>query len=243
MVMIIDRTSSMDPTDLIKAKTAAKSVLEILNPNRQRVALGVLPAMGAGECAGTDAGWVPVRLSNDYQNPDGTLNTNSLLVRTIDNCLNSPESVTNLSAPMLAAKEHLLEDRTVDVKKGIILLTDGKPNDPGYGGPGGPFPCRLAFEASDLAQQAGIEIFTIGFGVAGQRCNESGSRYHNTLVTQLLADMASPVSNDNGCTDAENADGDHFLCQPKTENLTPIFKQAAAALASGSKLVHVPMGQ
>jgi hypothetical protein len=39
---------------------------------------------------------------------------------------------------------------------------------------------------------------------------------------------------------SENADGDHFLCEPRGADLEPVFRAAAEMLASGSRLVSIP---
>jgi hypothetical protein len=36
--------------------------------------------------------------------------------------------------------------------------------------------------------------------------------------------------------DAENADGDHFYCEAKNENLAPVFAQIAQDLTTGWRL-------
>src|SRR5439155_7534751 len=52
VVLIIDRTGSMDASDLSKAKSAALAVLQLFNPERQHVALGVLgPSKPTDLCA------------------------------------------------------------------------------------------------------------------------------------------------------------------------------------------------
>jgi hypothetical protein len=106
-------------------------------------------------------------------------------------------------------------------------------------------PCNYAYQEALHAQSANIEIFTIGFGVEDENCDESGSPYHNQPVTELLADMATDSLDDHGHCDnatenaAENADGDHFLCEARSGDLSPIFTQAAETLATGSKMVPV----
>ena len=107
--------------------------------------------------------------------------------------------------------------------------------------------CNYANQKATAAKNAGIEVFTIGFGVENERCQyDTGSPYQNQVVAKLLADMATDSFNDNGncasssAIDAENADGDHFLCEAKDgSSLAPIFKQAAELLAGGSKMVPV----
>jgi hypothetical protein len=107
--------------------------------------------------------------------------------------------------------------------------------------------CNYANQKASAAKASEIEIFTIGFGVESERCQyDNGTPYQNAVVANLLADMATSSANDHGncattgAIDAENADGDHFLCEAKDgSSLAPIFKQAAEILASGSKMVPV----
>ena len=107
--------------------------------------------------------------------------------------------------------------------------------------------CNYAKQKADTAKNAEIEVFTIGFGVESEICQyDTGSPYQNAVVARLLADMATNSLNDHGncaspsAIDAENADGDHFLCEAKDgSSLAPIFKQAAEILASGSKMVPI----
>ena len=79
-----------------------------------------------------------------------------------------------------------------------------------------------------------------GFGLAaGDLCPDSSGVYRNVSVLQLLSDMSTSSVN-NGCTDAENTDGDHFYCLPKTSQLQGIFESAAAAVAGGPRLLVLP---
>ena len=68
-------------------------------------------------------------MSSNYQNANGSLNTSSLIVKTI-NCLNTSSVGTNLGDPMKAAKDYLVANGRPGVKKGIILMTDGAANEP-----------------------------------------------------------------------------------------------------------------
>jgi hypothetical protein len=100
-------------------------------------------------------------------------------------------------------------------------------------------------EAS-AAKNANIEVFTIGYGLAGEICAETSS-FNGKSATHLLGLMATDSADDHGgCTNAtnaalENADGDHFLCEPASGDLDPVFKQAAAQILSGgSILISLP---
>jgi hypothetical protein len=111
-------------------------------------------------------------------------------------------------------------------------------------------PCDYAVQQAAVAKAVNppIEVFTIGFGVEGATCQDElpGSPYVGALATEVLADMATDSLDDQGhCANAaaitaENADGDHFLCEARSGDLTPIFMQAAAALSAGIRLVPVP---
>ena len=46
---------------------------------------------------------------------------------------------------------------------------------------------------------------------------------------------------DGAATDAQNADGDHFFCEPRSDSLTSVFRAAASQLLSGAvRLVQLP---
>jgi hypothetical protein len=138
VVQILDRTGSMTlngSPKLANAKAGARALLEYFQPSLQRVGLAVLPASvsWADPChvSSSSTVWLPVNLSNDYQNPDGTLNTSSRLVSTID-CLES-SGYTNLGSPLKAATDELVTNGRPGEKWGIILLSDGAANtEPAY---------------------------------------------------------------------------------------------------------------
>lgn len=252
LVIVIDRSGSMSSADVTNAKNAAKSVLQFYDPTLQQVAFGVLgPSYisGSGNICNTspnvngrgkdapvpvaaNSSWVPVPFSTDFKS-GGSLNTNSLIVKTI-NCLETSSVGTDLANPMTAAANYLTANGRAGVKKGIIFMTDGAAKQSGS------LPCRDANNAATAGKAAGIEVFTIAFGVESGKCvdDESGA-YSGTngWVTKLLADMATTsTDNNNHCQStanqtAENADGDHFLCAPRSEDLTPVFQAAAKAFA------------
>jgi hypothetical protein len=142
VVQIIDRTGSMTAQDMVNAKNGAKALLRYFDGDIQRVGLAVLgPSTSwASPCGSALPGvWLPVHLSDDYQNPDGTLNTSSRLVSTI-NCLTTSSVGTDIADPLTAAVDELQANGRPDVKWGIILLTDGAANampsyDTGYKSP------------------------------------------------------------------------------------------------------------
>ena len=209
---------------------------------------------GYGQSIPADLGkWIPVGLTGvgapppgfneSYLNADGTVNTNTRLVKAI-NCFNNPGGTgTNLSVPMLMATYYLQTYGRPGVKWGIILETDGQPKHESGVGPASDFDCVASNNAATAAKQAGIEVFTIGFGLDGVNnalCPDSSGAWVGRRARDVLASMATQQSVDNGCGVTENTDGDHFFCQPKSEDLNLVFKAAASALVAGSRLVQLP---
>ena len=156
--------------------------------------------------------------------------------------------VTDLTDPIPMAAYELLNNGRSDVTKGIILLTDGQPNNSVAGGrftPGYNY-CQKSNDAATAAKAQGIEIFTVGFGLDGSNdvdCLDGSGPFQNQPATKLLASMATS-SVDAGCPGTSNDDGDHFFCVPKTAgastDLSKLFKAAANALAGGTRLIQLP---
>ena len=111
-----------------------------------------------------------------------------------------------------------------------------------------------ALKALTNAQGKHVELFTVGYGLDGSNnelCPDGRTvggytypnirpTYMNKYVTKALSDMAtqpdlSPIPPANGstsdCVAAENTDQDHFFCEPKTNDLTTVFKTIAIQLA------------
>lgn len=262
VVIILDRTRSMSSSDVSNAKDAAEAVLEIFNPQFQHVALGVLPpsefdddceSVPNSDMDDPDAGnWVPVGLSDDFKNSDGSLNNGSELVSVIDCLERAPFTFfthqTNLGDPIDAAVDELINNGRTGVRKGIILLTDGEANQPSVSAP-----CNYGYQAAVAAKAAEIEIFTIGYGISDwwgttECTDDSSGPYEDEDVTELLADMATDSLDDGGnggCNnsseiDQENEDGDHFYCEARGEDLDFVFEAAATVLAQGARLILLP---
>ncbi|MFN2146596.1 MAG: vWA domain-containing protein, partial [Anaerolineales bacterium] len=255
VIIILDRSGSMSGQDLADAKAGAKAVLEVFDPELHYVGLAVLGASQiANPCVvnnsnSTSGGgkFLVVGLSNDYQNADGTINTSSELVQTLD-CI-VDEGYTDLGGPIYDqafgqpnALTELLNSSRTDVEKGIIFLSDGAANRPYTDSA-----CQYANAMATIAKDQNVEIFTIGYGVESARCSTSESGlYYNMRVTALLAAMATDSADDQGhcldqvAIDRENGDEDHFLCQPKGGDLVTVFRIAANGLVNQIKLIEYP---
>ena len=249
LVVIIDRTSSMSSSDVTNARNAANAILSLYNPARSGLASGYWAlAAPAARAAGhrpymrwplpqprpptrsqlgpdwPERNW-SAYFNEAYVNASGTPVASSHLEKGIT-CFNTSSTGTDLASPVTAAANYLRSNGRSTAKKGIILETDGSPNGS---------TCLAAYNAAQAAKTGSppIEIFTIGFGLTtSDKCPDTSGSYKNKSVVQLLADMATSSIN-NGCVDAENTDGDHFFCLPKTSQLASIFQIAAANLAAG----------
>ena len=171
------------------------------------IALRPVPAPPVVQEYGTDttvdmAKWVVVgltgtgagaRINEAYVN-GGNLNTSSTIVKAI-NCVtksNLSSTGTNLSTPMDMARVYLQTFGRPGVKKGIIFETDGAPEYSNTGDPSN-YTCAAARAAADRAKAVvpPIEIFTIGFDVGSESCDDGGQSAIN-----LLGGMATgPIIN------------------------------------------------
>ena len=220
MVQILDRTGSMSDGDMQNAKNAAETLLETFNPDLHRVGLGVLgPSWSLpNPCQSQLPGvWLPVNLSDDYQNFAGELNNGSRLVNTI-NCLVTSSVGTNLGDPVQAAVAELQANGRPDTTWGILLLTDGAANT-GIGDP-----CEFAAQQAYIAKALDIDVYTVGYGTEGSTCRNDTGFWAGRTAEELLRYMAT--------------DEDHFFQEAQGEDLSPIFELIAHDLAGGSRLVR-----
>ena len=128
------------------------------------------------------------------------------------------------------------------VPKGIILMTDGQPNNSTIP-PANSNYCLQANQAATAAKGAGIEIFTVAFGLDGANnpnCPDGSGAFQGRKASYLVARMATSSVDDNGCPGTENDDGDHYFCLPRSGDLSDVFKKAVEQLASHSRLIKVP---
>ena len=257
LMLVVDRTSSMNGIDTINARNAADSVRKQYNPLEQWLGFGMLgPSQSGGGCiTQPDASigtanlpadlqrWVPVGLSGAGSPNQQSYGAGSALANAISCYINSSTG-TDLSDPITTAAYELIHHGRDDVIDGIILMSDGQPNNSTTSGPDY---CAQSDAAATAAKGQGIEVFTIGFGLDGSNnatCPDTSGFWQGKKATAVLASMATDSDDDLLCTDAENDDEDHFFCLPKTAgvstDLTKLFKQAANALVGGTKLIQLP---
>ena len=145
---------------------------------------------------------------------------------------------TNLSTPIKMARQYLAANGRASAIKAILFMTDGTPN---FGaGTASDYTCLAANTEATTAKSAGIEMFTFGFGVTGaDLCPDTTGVWKSKSVTQVLASMANS-SVDNGCNNAENTDGDHYYCQPRSSDLKSVFLSAVTTLTQSTRLIQLP---
>jgi hypothetical protein len=266
LVMILDRTGSMNGVDTDNARRAADSVRKVYDPDMQWIGLGLLhrsqtlygcvtkannadgwspdPSSGLRE-------WVPIGLTGTgaiagYGGSDYTSDS-SAMADAIRCFNNSSGQGTDIADPVRMATYELERYGRPNSVKAILLLSDGKPNssaDPAvkqwknY--------CADAYAAAEAAKAKGIEIYTVGFGLNVQQdhiCQDINGPWQGKSAPDLLAAMATASANDNGCPGTENDDGDNYFCLPKTSgastDLSDVFKKAVEQLSGHSRLVNV----
>ena len=288
LVVILDRTGSMkDGSDTTGAKiqalqNAAYAVLQVYDPAKQRVALGLVgPGMvtgsgapklsscqhssltsvpngtqvyGAGDNGNwgiqtpdytTVGAWIPVGLSGtDTTLPlpyprgaagtyevGGVKSTASDIVKAIS-CIEAFSDATNLATPIEMARWYLDHYGRAGVVQGIILETDGHPEqhwtDP-------KFTCGAAIAAATAAKADktksadGIQIFTIGYGVDNSsKCpTTSQNSYELPTSSGGWSGVAAPTFLSAMATDAT-----HFYNNPSSASLAAVFADAAKKLSS-----------
>lgn len=249
VMMVLDRTGSMSNGDMHNAQDAAKAILKVFEEGVHRVGLAALgPARGMDDCKAErhcsgpscsppvpypnvpDVRWVTTHLSEDYQNPDGSPNESSSLVANIT-CLKTSSVGTDLGDPVWAAAEELQTNGRPGKHWAMIVLSDGAANQPedGESGscgsePDNYNPCEYAIEKAEEAKALGIEIYTIGYGVVGERCVCDNGAWKDSPARDVLQEMAT--------------DGDHYFEEPKGGDLTPVFEEIAWRLVTNLRLVQ-----
>jgi hypothetical protein len=263
LVMILDRTGSMNGVDTDNARSAADSVRKVYDPRLQWISLGLLhrskTESGCVTIADNSDGWsavpsvglrewVPIGLTgigasfgSDY------VSDSSPMANAIACFNNSGGQGTDIADPVRMATYELEQYGRANAVKAILLLSDGKPNnsaDPTVNSTRNY--CADAFDAAQAAKAKGIEIYTVGFGLDVEQdhiCQDTTGTWSNRSAPDLLAAMATASANDNGCPGTENDDGDNYFCLPKTSgastDLSEVFKTAVAQLSGHSRLVNV----
>ena len=249
----------MSGVDTTNARNAADSVRKLYNPAAQWLSFGMLgpSQVGSGSCSTVPASsigsaglptdlrrWMPVGLSGTGASFSSDYSAATSPMAKAIACYTNSSTGTDLTDPVPMAAYELMHNGRAGVNKGIILMSDGQPNNSttstsNY--------CLQANTAATAAKAQGIEIFTVGFGLDGSNdiaCPDTSGAWKGKMASALLASMATTSVAEAGCPSTENTDNDHYFCVPKTAgasaDLSNAFKTAATSLAQGTKLVELP---
>jgi Flp pilus assembly protein TadG len=220
VVLVVDRTPSMDSTDIANVRSAAQTLRQDanLNPVYTWLAFGMIgPSVGSGSCPtegaptlGTInlpadlARWMPIGLSGTGAPVSNYKLAGSPMANAMSCFDVSPGSVaTDLADPMTAAR-YILDNspRAGTATQGIIFMTDGLPNNSVSIGGGSCSGASSAYIAeantrASAAKASNISVFTVGFGLEVAHGSGCGSSFDGpnpqVRARQLLASMASPV--------------------------------------------------
>ena len=282
LVLLVDRTPSMDSTDIENARRAADSVRSSSsnNPAEQWIAMGLIgPASERTTSASrTTRSWAPIPTApptcgagcrSPLSGIGAPLNQNYKNCRQrhgeallLTSCFKaSPGDVaTDLADPFDMAIKTLPRGRS-DATKGIILMTDGQPNHSNAHQPSCSSPSSVyddeAKAAAAVAKSQGIEVFTIGFGLAPGEIHNVVRRHR--LVDHRPGDAGAPAPRRHGQPRRRRQPGagrrllrrrrrerrrGPLLLHPEvagaSANLADLFKQAVNQLIGGTKLVQLP---
>jgi Flp pilus assembly protein TadG len=257
VMLVMDRTSSMNGVDTENARAAADSVRRAYDPTMIRLGLSMLGPSRTDRTCKTDPAssigtanyptdlprWMPLGLTGI----GGPVNENythstSALGRAIA-CFTNSSTRTDIADPMRAAIYELNRNGRANATKAILLFSDGEPN---VSTTGTPNYCQEAVQAADAAKLAGIRVITVGFGIDGANnrlCIDTSGPWVGKWSTTMLATMATD-SVEAGCPGTSNDDGDNFYCLPRSAgastDLSNVFRAAIGSVIGETRLVLLP---
>lgn len=268
VMLVLDRTGSMcqfsgggydsNCTDLKNMQEGVNTFLRFFDPTQAKVGLAVFPPAESGNGSSCDqpqttnyhspdAKYVLVPLSNDFRNPDGTLNTNSSLVSTVS-CIRA-NGMTSYAHAIEEAQAELGRSGRPNVPDVIVFFSDGAANHGPKAHRGVAIPptsdyrlrpCRRGVDSATLARGAGTIVYSIGYdldalGGGAQRCERS--RFYSD-------DNRTPPTDEQPRITATEAlqgiagDLTHFYEKPNPGQLNTIFTRIAAdILRPSSRLI------
>jgi hypothetical protein len=249
LMLVLDRTGSMcqdhwgrdDPncTDLKNAQEGMRTFLSMFSSGTQWVGLAGLPPASSRSrrCSTPDTSWynstsspyVLVPLSSDYTSSDGSLNTGSDLVKTID-CQRGGGRTAYANA-LEAAQAELDKNGRPDVKDIIVFLSDGAANiGPTYYPSTSPYrrrPCAQGVMSAAGIKARGTVIYSIGYDLdalngGANACESYTGSPESPAITaySALQQIASTPAT--------------FYDKPSPGQLRTIFTDIAADIAKGT---------
>lgn len=159
VMLVMDRSGSIDAGELTTMKTAANAFVTALAPSASGIHMGLVSFSGTNSGPLTDASM------------DQRLTSNGASVQTAINNL-SAGGLTNLYAGLALAADELEATSTPNTYSGldradvsspdiVVVLTDGNPNVPGVDVA---MAKALAKDAADEIKLSGAKIYVVGIG-------------------------------------------------------------------------------
>jgi hypothetical protein len=205
------------------------------------------------DVAATAGVWIPVGLSGtDVVTPPstdappnpsgaagtyeiaGTPNPSSTIVKAIG-CIQAASNGTTLAMPLAYAKWYLDTYGRQGVTKGILLETDGHPQDGGnfVNGLNLPqFTCTAAIAAAKAAKDEGIKVYAVGYGISGTCGGDSPSNSSEGNTGMSAATLLQTL--------ATGTTAPYYFNAPSGAALASNFRQIAADLAhTGAHLIQL----
>ena len=190
-----------------------------------------LPKWIAVDFTGQDAG-SPAVTWNEAYSVNKVTQTGTRIWKAIS-CFYRYTTGTNLDTPIYMAQQYLNLFGRPGVKKGIILETDGSPQEPQTNS-GPHYTCSAANDTAGAARiNAGydpIDIYTIYYSDGSQNCPDSsgttdasGTHWRGLAPETLLKSMASP----------DKPGEQHFFLATNTADLISAFGKTAYSLIGG----------
>jgi putative Flp pilus-assembly TadE/G-like protein len=248
VMLVLDRTGSMcqdsngnsDPscTDLNNAKDGLRTFLSIMNPEKQWVGLAVLPPSTSisSRCSTPpssnnynydlkSAAYTIVPLSKDYRLTNGSLNSGSDLVKTV-NCVKGA-GVTAYANAIESAQAELDKSGRPEVQDVIIFMSDGAANTgPSWASSSyRTTPCRQGVKSSGYSKTKGTIVYSIGYALdddtGGCTANNFGGPPEKPYISvyDAMSGIASPGN---------------FYNKPNPGQLNTIYAQIAADIRRGT---------
>jgi hypothetical protein len=220
IVLLIDRTGSMSPSDIRNLKDAIlnpspaeDSLLEYYDPAQVHIGLVALPYKHSNnQCAVNQTQtylypapaadlprWEVVGLSDDYRLASGAIDHSSNLAQAIQ-CLHR---ATNVNVTVNGHSDgHGHTNHGEPMIQAQALLNQSRPEAPDIiiffadgesNQPYGFNPCTYAVTTSAAAKAAGTSVFSLAYGAAGARCQHDNGLWGNAWATTFLSTVASPT--------------------------------------------------
>lgn len=254
IMLVLDRTGSMCQrsdgssdapacTDIANARNGMKTFLGFMDTDLVHVGFSVFPpARTVSERCLTptsspnswnynlvSAAYVVVPLSNDYLNADGSLNSASDLVNTID-CVRAAGRTAYANA-IDAAQAELAASGRPGVQDIIVFLSDGAANyGPSYYPNSSPYratPCHQGVDSAAAATASGTIVYAIGYDLNG-----SGTDYEQCHPAWWSGgqnqQLEQPPITSYDAIRAVASDPSNFYNKPDPGQLNTIFTRIAS---------------